>query len=176
MKKINKKEKGFTLIELLVVIAIIGILASMTFVNLQASVLDANVNRAKQELSSLAKAMTNAKIAENKVLKDITGNNNSSQVCVDSGFSSSQCVSSWNNVLTTVSNADDTFGNTDIITITADPWGSPYALVEREGVDSNNPCVKDYIYSAGPDRSFGGGDDITVNGVTQLAFTLAECS
>jgi len=145
----KKKKKAFTLIELLVVIAIIGLLASITLVSLKGAIERARYGRAQVEMDQIKKTIIVARENEGKALRYITGSACSECACRGVGDlsqlpDSHSCIINMTN-----------FFNKIGLPLMRDPWGSPYLMDENEYEWSSNPCRRDTLNSAGPDKLYG---------------------
>ncbi len=164
--KYKKTTKGFTLIELLVVVAIIGILSSITIIALGRARDKAKIAKTQMMLSQLRTITASAQMNTNKILLDITGNDNSYDSCpvgqdLSTLNSAHACVVDWENAIDHIITSHDAKFS-DGALYYKDAWGSPYLLDENEGEDAANPCIVNTLTSAGPNREAFDGDDITI--------------
>ncbi|WP_174848551.1 type II secretion system major pseudopilin GspG [Yersinia artesiana] len=132
----NAKYKGFTLLEMMVIIIILGLLASLTIPSVMSS-----KNRADQQ----------------KALSDIAAIGNALDMYkLDNGYypTESQGINSLVNKPIELPIPRIYPKNGYIRRLPNDPWGNSYLI--------NNPGRHEEIdiFSAGPDREIGTGDDI----------------
>ena len=149
------EQKGFTLIELLVVIAIIGLLATIVLVSVNSVREKARGAKRRADFRQIYKAIEIARDRDNKVLKDITGSGCSDCACRD--IDDLSALPDSHSCIVRHTNAFQRIG---LAVLPRDPWGSPYLIDENELEYAANPCRKDYLRSAGPDRELSTGDDI----------------
>ena len=134
MLLISKKQSGFTIVELLIVIIVIAILAAIVVAAFNGVTQKAQAQKASADLATLAKAIHAARINQDKVLKDITGN------------SCTFCGTQATYELTL-----DRIGAAAGVNLTAlkagNPWGNKYFIDENEleNMSVNNGCNKDTI-------------------------------
>jgi len=150
-----ENHKAFTLIELLVVISIIGLLASIVLVSVNSARNKARDSKREADFGQIYKAIEVARDRDNKVLKDITGSGCSDCACRGVGDlsilpDSHSCIVGHTTA----------FQRIGLAALSRDPWGSPYLIDENELEYVANPCRKDYLRTAGPDRVLSTGDDI----------------
>ena len=136
-------KKAFTLIELLIVIAIIGVLSSVTLTSLSHARERARLAKLKADFKQIETQIELTRTAQDKTLLEITGSGCS--VCEGDAVTNL----SWQRI---------GFSNPPV-----DPWGSIYQLDENEKEFNPTDCRRDSIFSKGPDRTQGGGDDIYYN-------------
>lgn len=164
----HTRVSAFTLIELLVVIAIIGILASVVTVNVGSSRNKARAVKVQADFKQILTAIDVARNDKDVVLGEVTGN-----YCTDCGArhwygdnpsydcrsidlsqitptSPDACIQTWDGALVKIGLSPGI----------RDPWGSPYLLDENEHEGDPANCSYDGIWTAGPDRKGGGGDDV----------------
>ena len=150
MKNTNKKIRAFTLIELLVVIVIIGVLAGIGMAQFNDYIDKAKYADATAEMKLIEKAVLLARINEQKLLREITGNGCTNCNCSDLDLrnisESSLCMITWMNSIEKISEAS----GVEEIKFYRDAWGSPYVFDENEGLTSNY-CTRDGFISVGPD-------------------------
>jgi len=159
----KNKNKSFTLIELLVVIAIIGLISTIVLVSMQGARDRARQAKVKDDLFQIRDAMEIARHGQDKVLLQITGSGCSDCLCRDDPDLTNpdaDCINSMRNAFRNLG-----------LSLVKDPWGSPYLIDENELEFAGNPCRKDSFGSAGPDRKFGGSDDIR----QELPFYSLQC-
>jgi prepilin-type N-terminal cleavage/methylation domain-containing protein len=160
-------KKGFTLIELLVVISIVSLLSSVVLAALNSARDKAKISKAKQEMRTFANAVGIAQAESLKILITMSSNGGSTvpncSLCVpscsgDLRNTSGVCYTNWIAVLNGVqSNTNGVV--TGLTNMTRDPWGSPYLVDENQGETSCS--FHDIIFSAGPNGTQGGGDDVS---------------
>lgn len=134
-----KKQKSFTLIELLVVIAIIGLLSSIVLVSLNAAREKTRNTKLNAEFDQIQKAIEQARLEKDKVLKDITGSGCSACSCwsADCNYECAACRDRM----------AITFQKLGFSGALVDPWGKYYAIDENELEFAGNPCRKDTLIS-----------------------------
>lgn len=128
------RRPGFTIVELLIVIVVIAILASITVAAFSGVTQKAQIQKANTDLATLAKAIHLARINQDKVLKDITGNS-----CT---FCGNQAV--YELTLDRIGTAS----GVNLASLKAgNPWGNKYYIDENEleNMTVNNGCNKDTI-------------------------------
>lgn len=129
-----KNKQGFTIVELLIVIVVIAILAAITVVAFNGIQQRAKNQQASSDLATLAKAIHLARINDNKVLKDITGN-----ACTG-------CGTQANYELTL--DRIGTAANMNLAPLKAgNPWGNRYTIDENEMENTavNGGCNRDAL-------------------------------
>ncbi|MBU4332569.1 type II secretion system GspH family protein, partial [Patescibacteria group bacterium] len=148
-------------VELLVVISIIGLLATLAIVALKNTREKANIAKTKGDLKQIQTAIEVARDRENKVLgrdyrdgNGVTGSGCSDCSCRPPSYTldSPQCITSMTNA----------FNKLGFAGLLRDPWESPYLIDENEYEFSGDPCRRDTVRSAGPNRMIGGGDDLSI--------------
>jgi len=149
-----EKRESFTLIELLIVVSLIALLTSIFLSHFSSVKERAKIKRTEMELDQIKKAIITAQYREDKVLLQITGSNCSDCACRTGEDLSKipdthQCIINWKNA----------FNKIGIVPV-KDSWGSPYLIDENEL--EGGGCTKDSLRSAGPDRIWGGSDDILI--------------
>lgn len=159
-------QTGFTVLELLVVITVIGILASTVLVTHNISQKKLKTSTTQQDINQIYSSTIITQYIHNDVLKNITGNDCSDCVCRNIDDLSilpddHQCILNWENVASKIRMP---FGMRD-------GWGSPYLVDENELESPVDPCRLDLLRSAGPDKTIGGGDDISVS----IPFYSGQC-
>lgn len=87
-ESLKRGRKGFTLIELLIVIAILAILAIIVIMNLSGAKDKANYAKAKDECSTIYKAMVTASVSGSNLTvigdyKDLLDTNNTNSLIID---------------------------------------------------------------------------------------------
>jgi len=151
--KRTQRQRSFTLIELLVVIAVIGIVVSIVLVNSTQTRNMARQTKVEDDLLQIQDIIDIARHKQDKVLIQITGSGCSDCPCRDDADlknPDSACLDSMTNAFQKIG-----------APLVKDPWGSPYLIDENELEFGGNPCRQDTFRSAGPDRKYGTGDDIT---------------
>lgn len=167
-------KKGFTLIELLVVVAIIGILSTIVISSLGKARLKSQIASANATISQIKTLVVGAQLNNGQNLRDITASSCTRCSCptgvnLTSLASSHACFANWQSAVSSI--ASEYEGSSVTATqFSTDPWGSPYLLDENEGELPANPCRRDALSSAGPDRIRFTADDINV------ALAFANCS
>ena len=151
------KQKAFILIELLVVIAIIGLLASIVLVSVNQAREKARESKMKADFDQIYKAIEVARDRDDKVLGKITGNWCSDCACRNVGD-----LSTLSDTHSCIVNHKNAFERIGLSSLPRDPWGSPYLIDENELEFDSDPCRKDSLRSAGPDRKCSTGDDIGI--------------
>lgn len=157
--KFNKKNlQGFTLIELLIIIAIIAFISMAAMASLGNARTKARSAKLAADFKIIRDTIEYAQHEQGKVLKDITGSSCSDCSCRPPGVTqplntlpdSHVCITLYKNWLRKLG----------LSTGLRDPWGSPYFLDENEYEYVADPCRRDLLRSAGPDKNFGGTDDL----------------
>jgi len=136
----------------MVVVAIIGLLASIILVSVGSARDKARRAKVSEDFFQIRNAIEMARNAQDKVLLRITGSGCSDCACrddVDLSNPDAACIASMTN-----------FFNKINLPLVKDPWGSPYLMDENESETPLDPCRRDGLRSAGPDRFFGNSDDI----------------
>lgn len=162
MKRLNARA-GFTLLELLIVIGILAVLATMAVlvINPVQKIKDARIKSTQTSINQLVDSIVKIKGFTGKGLMQITGSGCSRCICIATTTADTDipCINNWNNALTKITaEGTSTALTSDLRVFARDAWGSPYILDENEG--EGGGCSLDSLYSAGPDRLQGGGDDI----------------
>ena len=129
------------------------------------------------EMQDIKTAIILARINEDKILWDITGNNCSNCVCRDgtdlrNAPEDHACLVQWKSSIGAIAEA----AGVNELPYYTDPWGSPYVFDENEGEAGN--CRRDSFTSAGPDgiySSFGVTDTDDITRLVSLYRNLPEC-
>jgi len=151
--------KGFTLIELLVVISIIGILSSVVVTSLSEARIKAQYAQVQSDVRNISSAAILAGGDGGTYLGQLTGSWCSHCRCrvANGGAQGSSCVSTMSAAIDAIDESSDRIFN--LLEMQLDPWGSPYTIDENEHEYPHNPCRRDSVRSAGPDRIHENSDD-----------------
>lgn len=145
---IKKKQTGFTIVELLIVIVVIGILAAITIVAYNGVQDRARQQKMQSDLTALEKAISAARINENKVIGAITSNYGTGGTCAGAGAGTDLAAlpkthACWTQYIQTLNIISDKSGMN--VRNLLDPWGRPYVIDENEHEGGSSNCTKDYI-------------------------------
>jgi len=144
------KNTSFTLIELLVVMAMVGFLASVVLVSLKEVREKARFAKTQEILRQVETAIILAREKEGKATRYITGS-----VCCECPCRGVSNLSALADTHSCIINLTDCFSKLGISPLPRDGWGSPILLDENEYEWPTNPCRRDTLNSAGPDRTYG---------------------
>jgi len=159
------KKSAFTLIEMLIVIVIIGILAAALVPKIKWVQERAQMTRLSVDMKQITRAITFAQDISQKTLMAMSW-----QWWSSIGNCSRCACPSWSlrNIATShqcyvnrvwVLNGISINASIDIKGITRDPRWSPYLMDENQW-ENGNCTTQDTFYSAGPDATRWGGDDV----------------
>jgi prepilin-type N-terminal cleavage/methylation domain-containing protein len=127
--------RGFTIVELLIVIVVIGILAAITVVAFSTVQNRSREAKISADLAILEKAVVAARIADNKMMSDITLNSATASTCVTKADGTDLATlprtdSCWVNYASTLTRISNSSGIN--VQGLVDPWGRPYFVDENE--------------------------------------------
>ena len=146
----NFKNKGFTLIELLVVIAVIGLLSSIVLVSMKGVREKARIAKTQETLRQVYLAIELARDKEDKATGYITGS-----LCCECPCRNAGELSTLPDSHSCIVNLTNCFNRLGLASLPRDAWGSPILLDENEYEWDTNPCRRDTLNSAGPDKNYG---------------------
>jgi hypothetical protein len=126
--------------------------------------------KAALRLKQLAMVIYLAKVRENALLIDVTGEKSTEAPCMEAGTmtglpADSPCAAMWDKTLAIIWRAAFGDGAPPVPDdLKRDPWGAPYLLEQSEASCGRYGawCPPDSIRSAGPDGAPNTADDVNV--------------
>lgn len=152
----NRNVRGFTIVELLIVIVVIAILAAITIVTFNGIQERARIAQAETELKALSSAVRIARIQNERVLMQITGDDHTKSSCMQSANvvradldTLSKSHTCWTDYVAAIE-AIEVASETPLEGLKdGSPWGGPYLIDENEGENSAaypaSPCQEDFV-------------------------------